>query len=80
MYENRETSELFARRSGADGPEKAASRKTGVNGAEESDCAVVPMNEAYKGEPKEGLNAEAGEGRAWTKESISQAIRTRHGE
>jgi RNA-directed DNA polymerase len=73
MHENRETSELSERESGADRPEKAESRKTGANSAEESDCAVVPMNEPNKGEPlKEGLNAEAGEGRAWTKESISQ--------
>ena len=74
MHENRETSELSARGSGADRPEKADCRKTGANGAEESDCAVVPMNEPNKGEPpKEGLNAEAGEGRARTKENISQA-------
>jgi hypothetical protein len=74
MYENRETSELSARGSGADRPEKADCRKTGANGTEESDCAVVPMKELNKGEPlKEGLNAEAGEGRAWTEESISQA-------
>jgi RNA-directed DNA polymerase len=74
MHENRETSELSARGSGADRPEKAECRNTGANGTEESDCAVVLMNEPNKGEPsKEGLNAEAGEGRARTKESISQA-------
>ena len=41
MYENRETSELSGCGSGADRPEKADSRKTGANGTEESDCAVV---------------------------------------
>jgi RNA-directed DNA polymerase len=74
MYENRETSELTARGSGAGRPEEADCRKTGANGAEESDCAVVLMNEPNEEEPsKEGVNAEAGEGRARTKESISQA-------
>ncbi|MGD0100750.1 MAG: group II intron reverse transcriptase/maturase [Acidobacteriota bacterium] len=74
MYENRETSELSGCGSGADRPEKANCRKTGANGTEESDCAVVPMNEPNKGEPrKEGLTAEAGEGRARTKENTSQA-------
>ena len=74
MHENRETSELSARGSGADRPEKANCRKTGANRAEESDCAVVPMNEPNKGEPsKEGLTAEVGEGRARTKENDCQA-------
>jgi hypothetical protein len=45
-----------------------------MNESEESDCAVVPMNQPNKGKSmKEGLNAEAGEGRAQTKENISQA-------
>jgi len=44
-----------------------------VNGTEESDCAVVPMNQPNKGEKmKENLNAEAGEGRVRTKENIGQ--------
>jgi hypothetical protein len=74
MYENRETSELSARGSGADRPEKADCRKTGANGAEESDCAVVPMNQPNKGGGLKGNpTAEAGEGRARTKENISQA-------
>jgi RNA-directed DNA polymerase len=74
MHENRETSELSARGSGADRPEKADSRMTGVNGAEESDCAVVPVNEPNKGEPSRGdLSAEVGEGEAWTEENTSQA-------
>ena len=73
MHENRETSELSARGSGADRPEKAESRTTGANGAEESDCAVVPVNQPNKGEPPgRGLSAEVGEGRARTEENISQ--------
>ena len=73
MHENRETSELSARASGADRPEKAKSRTTGVNGTEESDCVIVPVNQPNKGEPpRRGLSAEAGEGEARTKENISQ--------
>ena len=73
MHENRETSELSARGSGADRPEKAESRTTGVNGTEESDCAVVPVNRPNKGKPPgRGLSAEVGEGRARTEENISQ--------
>jgi RNA-directed DNA polymerase len=54
--------------------EKANGCTTGVNRSEESDCAIIPMNEPNVGEPLEkGLNAEVGEGRALTKESISQA-------
>ncbi len=71
MHENRETSELSAR--GADRPEKAESRTTGVNRTEESDCAIVPMNQPNKGEPCQGgLSAEVGEGEAWTEENIGQ--------
>ena len=74
MHENRETSELSARASGADRPEKAKCRNAGANGGEESDCAIVPMNEPNKGEPRKGgLNAEAGEGRVRIEENISQA-------
>ena len=73
MHENRETSEPSAKERGADGPEKAESRAAGTKRAEESDCAIVPMNEPNKGEPsEESLNAEAGEGRARTKENIRQ--------
>ncbi len=74
MHENRETSELTARGSGAVRPEKAESRTTGADGTEGSDCAVVPENQPNKGEPPGGgLSAEVGEGRARTKENISQA-------
>jgi RNA-directed DNA polymerase len=74
MHENRETSELSARGSGADRPEKAESRTAGMNGAEESDSAMVPMKQPNKGEPLvKGSNAEVAEGRARTEENISQA-------
>src|SRR5512136_3102679 len=74
MHENRETSELPARGSGAGRPEKAEGRTTGMNWAEESDCAIVPMNQPNKGEPSRGgLSAEVGEGEARTEENISQA-------
>ncbi len=44
-----------------------------MNRSEESDCAVIPMNQPNKGKlMKEDLNAEAGEGRARTKENIGQ--------
>ena len=73
MHENRETSELTARGSGAARPEKAESRTTGANGTEGSDCAVVPVNQPNKGEPPgRGLSAEVGEERARTEENISQ--------
>jgi len=74
MHENRETSELSVRESGADRPEKAESRTTGANGTEGSDCAVVPMKQPNKGEPPgRGSSAEVGEGRARTEENTSQA-------
>jgi group II intron reverse transcriptase/maturase len=74
MHENRETSELSVSGSGADRPEKAESRTTGMNGTEESDCAIVPVNQPNKGEsPRGGLNTEAGEGRVRTEENTSQA-------
>jgi RNA-directed DNA polymerase len=73
MHENRETSGLSARGSGADRPEKAEGRTAGMKGTEESDCAVVPVNQLNKGElPEGGLSAEAGEGRVRTEENISQ--------
>jgi hypothetical protein len=73
MHENRETSDISAHASGADRPVKANGCTTGVNRSEESDCAIVPMNQPNKGEsPKGDSSAEAGEGRARTKESISQ--------
>jgi hypothetical protein len=73
MHENRETSELSARGSGTDRPEKAESRTTGMNGTEGLDRAVVPRNQPNKGElPTGSLTAEVGEGRERTKENTRQ--------
>jgi len=73
MHENRETSELSARGSGADRPEKAESRTAGMNGTEESDRGMVPMKQPNKGEPPvRGSNAEDAEGKARSEENISQ--------
>jgi hypothetical protein len=73
MHENRETSDLSAHGSGADRPVKANGCTTGVNRSEESDCAIIPMNQPNKGGGLKGNpTAEAGEGRARTKENISQ--------
>jgi hypothetical protein len=70
MHENRETSESSARESGADRLVKTKGCTTSVNETEESDCAIVPMNQPNKGGvPKGSPTAEAGEGRAWTKEN-----------
>ena len=49
---------------------KAINRTADVNVQEKSDCAVIPMNQPNKeGQPF----AEAGEGRAQTKENIVQS-------
>src|SRR6202040_4445088 len=69
MHENREgswTSWLPQQ----DRPAKAINRTADVNVQEQSDCAVVPMNQPNKeGQP----SAEVGEGRAQTEENIVQS-------
>ena len=69
MHENREgswTSWLPQQ----DRSAKAINRTADMNVQEQSDCAVVPMNQPNK----EGqLSAEAGEGRAQTEENIIQS-------
>ncbi len=71
MRENRETS--ASPESTAGRPEKAISRTSGAHGVEESDCAVVPVNQPNKGEPAGmGSTAEVGEGRAQAEENIGQ--------
>ena len=67
MHENRETS--GASRSNQDRGRlaKAQSHNANMHAPEESDCAVVPMNQPNKGEQS---SAEVGEGRARTKENI----------
>ena len=66
MHENREIS-CSSCSSEQDRSAKALNRTADVNGQEKSDCAVVPVNQPNK----EGrLSAEAGEGRAQTRENI----------
>src|SRR5664279_976881 len=49
---------------------KAISRTADTHAPEKSDCAVVPVNQPNK---EERSSAEAGEGRAQTKENIAQS-------
>ena len=49
---------------------KANGHKPGMHAAEESDCAVVPMNQPNKGAQ---ASAEVAEGRARTKENTGQS-------
>jgi hypothetical protein len=65
MHENRETSAVS--RFDRDRSEKVLSRTADVYAAEESDHAVVPVNQPNKGRR---LSAEVGEGRAWRKENV----------
>jgi retron-type reverse transcriptase len=77
MHENRETSSLAAGKPSQGEPGSPAgkgdSRKTGMNGGEESDRAIVPMKRANKAEAQQANAAESGEGRARTKENTSRA-------
>ncbi len=65
MHENRETSGVS--RSDRDRSEKVLSRTADVYASEESDHAVVPVNQPNK---ERRLSAEVGEGRAWRKENV----------
>ena len=68
MHENRETSGVS--RSDRDRSEKALSRTADMYAPEGSDCAVLPVNRPNKeGKPL----AEAGEGRAQTKENAEES-------
>jgi RNA-directed DNA polymerase len=71
MHENRETSSLAAPSRGSPAGE-GGSRTSGAHGDEESDCAVVPMNSPNNAEEEHSEAAEAGEGRARTKENTRQ--------
>ena len=71
MHENRETSSPTAGSKGSPAGE-GESRKTGMNGDEESDRAIVPMKSPNKAEEQQAEAAEVMEGRARTKENISQ--------
>ena len=67
MHENRETSGASRSHQDRDRSAKAISRTADMHVPEESDRAVVPMNQPNKeGQP----SAEVGEGRARTKENI----------
>src|SRR6516225_8395791 len=67
MHENRETSGAPRWSPDRGRPEKAQSRNAGMHASEESDHAILPMNQPNnEGQP----SAEVGEGRAWTKENI----------
>ncbi|MDX1461187.1 MAG: group II intron reverse transcriptase/maturase [Xanthomonadales bacterium] len=67
MHENRETSWMSRSNPQRDRSAKAISHKAGMHVQEESDRAVLPMNQPNKQEPS---SAEVGEGRARTKENI----------
>ena len=72
MHENRETSSLAASDRGSPAGEDS-SRTTGMNGDEESDGVVVPMNPSNKAQAQCVGVAEKGEGRTPTKENIGQS-------
>src|SRR3954451_8013096 len=70
MHENRETSRVPRTSQSRGRSEKEQSRTSDVYALEESDCAIVPMNQPNN----EGhSSAEAGKGRVRTKESIVQS-------
>src|SRR6058998_2540346 len=66
MHENRESS-WTSWLPQQDRSAKAINRTADVNAQEQSDCAVVPMNQPNKEGPP---SAEVGEGRAQTEENI----------
>jgi len=70
MHENRETSRTSQSNQERDRSAKAKSRKADMHVLEESDCAVVPVNQPNN---EERSSAEVGEGRAQTKENIARS-------
>src|SRR5215469_672232 len=70
MHENRETSGAPRKKPDRGRPEKAQSRNPGMHALEESDRAILPMNQPNN---EESSSAEVGEGRAWAKENIVQS-------
>jgi RNA-directed DNA polymerase len=68
MHENRETSSLAAPK-GSSPAGEGGSRKTGMNGGEEPDGAVVPMSPSNKATAQQAEAAEREEGRTPTKEN-----------
>jgi hypothetical protein len=69
MHENRETSWVSARETGADRRAKVR-RKARMHAWEESDYGVLPMNRPNKGRP---FPAEGGEGSPQIKENVGQS-------
>jgi RNA-directed DNA polymerase len=70
MHENRETSGVSRSNQDRDRPAKVKSHNADTYVLEESDCAIVPVNQPNK---EEQSSAEVGEGRARTKENIVQS-------
>ena len=70
MHENRETSGAFRSNQERDRSAKAISHKADMHVLEESDCAIVPMNQSNK---EDLSSAEAREGRVRAKENIVQS-------
>ena len=70
MHENRETSGMSRSNQDRDRSAKAKSRTADTYVLEESDCAVVPMNQPNN---EERFFAEVGEGRVQTKENIARS-------
>src|SRR5260370_16574797 len=70
MHENRETSGAPRSNQDRDRLAKAQSHNANMHTPEESDCAVLPMNQSNK---EEQSSAEVGEGRARAKENIVQS-------
>jgi retron-type reverse transcriptase len=71
MHENRETSSLAVPQ-GSSPAGEGGSRKTGMNGGEESDGVEVPMKPWNKATEQQAGAAERAEGRTPTKENIGQ--------
>ena len=65
MHENREASGAPRSNQDRGRPEKAQSRNAGMHASEESDPAIVPMNQPNN---EDLSSAEVGEGGAWTQE------------
>src|SRR5262245_15455929 len=70
MHENRETTGTPRSHQDRGRPEKAQSHNAGMPVPEESDHAILPMNQPNK---EDWTSAEVGEGRAWAKENIVQS-------
>src|SRR5262245_36193727 len=70
MHENRETSGTPRSEQDRDRSEKAHSHNSDMYVSEESDSAVVPMNQPNK---EDLSSSEAGEGRAPTKENTNRS-------